>query len=75
MNKYRPGEAIRNPVDAISMIIDGHWFYWATSSRPKHPSVLLSMTVRTIEQAARKGLLRIAVLQGGYYDGQNGGAG
>lgn len=57
--KFRRGPVIRDPVVAIVMILEGRWLYW--HERPKSPSVLGSMHVYTIANAARAGILCAAI--------------
>ena len=60
--KYRPGPKIKDPTTAIALIMDGHWFYWAYDmTRPKHPKVLANMVVSVLANAARRGLLTLAI--------------
>jgi len=45
------------------MLVQGQRFYWASDPRPKAPTILMSMTLRTLDLAARGGHLRIALLR------------
>lgn len=59
--KFERGAAIRSPAALAALLDAGHWFYWCHDPRPKHPSVLISMTFRTLMQAAKRGRLVLAI--------------
>lgn len=59
--KFQPGPAFANIHELISAVTVGCWVYWTTSTRPKHPSIILSMQLNTLIHACRGGRLRIAV--------------
>lgn len=57
--KFRPGETIRSWEFLAGHLRSGGWIY--LRGRPKHPSVLRSMTYITIERFLYGGGLRYAV--------------
>lgn len=59
--KFTPGPALTNIHELIHAVTTGCWVYWSTSSRPKHPSIILSMQLNTLIHSCRCGRLRIAV--------------
>ena len=56
---FKKGNQITS-VDHLSSLLDQNkWIYWI--DRPKHPSILLSMQLRTILKALKAGILYEAI--------------
>jgi hypothetical protein len=60
---YRRGPPIRDICAVVALLGQGQRFYWASDPRPKAPLILAAMTLRTLENAARSGHLRLALLR------------
>ncbi len=58
--KFSPGRRVESLDDLANCISLGCWFYWAGGQRPKHPSIIRSMTFSTVWSAIRNGRLRVA---------------
>jgi len=59
-NKYKPGPVINNVETVIKMINLSSWIY--LFGRPKHPTIIDSMTLRTVRGFIKHKQLRIALL-------------
>ena len=57
---YRPGPPVRDILMVVAMLGRGQRFYWAHDPRPKAPTILQSMTLRTLESAAKGGHIWLA---------------
>ena len=60
-HKFRPGQTLSDPVDAVVAILDGAWLYYGCADRPTSPRSMEHMSLGHIAQAARYGRLTLAV--------------
>lgn len=59
--KFMPGPVFENVHELINAVTAGSWVYWTAGTRPKHPSVILSMQLNTLIHTCRSGRLRLAL--------------
>ena len=59
--KFRPGQTLSDPVDAVVAILDGAWLYYGCADRPTSPRFMEHMSLYRIAQDARYGRLTLAV--------------
>jgi len=57
--KFTKGRRIGSLADLESVLKNEFWVYW--NDRPKHPSWLWSMQLRTLSNAVTKGILYVAI--------------
>jgi len=58
-NRFAKGRRIVSIADLVSVLQTGLWVYWG--SRPKHPSILWHMQLRTLRDAITRGILYVAL--------------
>jgi len=59
MTKFTKGRRIDGLEDLVVQLQCGNWVYW--NDRPKHPSWLWNMQLRTLRNAVNAGILYVAV--------------
>ena len=59
--RYKRGRVVRDISKVVRLLARGQRFYWAHDPRPKAPTILESMTLRTLRLAAEGGHLRVAL--------------
>jgi len=58
MTKFTKGRRIDGLEDLIVLLQCGNWIYW--NDRPKHPSWLWNIQLRTLRLAVNAGILYVA---------------
>jgi len=59
--KYKPGRPVNDMADLAECIKNEKWFYYGIRANcPKHFSIIMSMTYRTLSIAIKNGRLKIA---------------
>ena len=57
--KFTKGRKIDSIADLVFVLQNGIWVYW--EDRPKHPSILWNMQLRTLRDAVARGILYVAL--------------
>lgn len=57
--KFRKGEKIFDPVDALEAILSGKYLFW--QDKPQHPGWMISMQLANIVGAVKLGLISHAL--------------